>query len=105
MIRHLLFYCHFGRQVWDFIFLAFSISRPYNIHNMFGNWIVGFGNDHKGLALLGAATVCWSISLGRNELIFENKIFLSLLLVIFTVAQRLRNGLANEFFPGAWLAV
>ncbi|PWZ36646.1 hypothetical protein Zm00014a_029422, partial [Zea mays] len=42
------------------------------------------------LALLGAATVCWSIWLGRNELIFENKISLSPLQVIFTVAQRLR---------------
>jgi hypothetical protein len=57
---------------------------------MFGNWIGGFGNDHKGLALLGAATVCWSIWLGRNGLIFENKISLSPLQVIFTVAQRLR---------------
>ena len=57
-IRHLLFDCHFARRVWDFIFLAFGISRPSNIHNMFGNWIGGFGNDHKGLALLGAATEC-----------------------------------------------
>lgn len=89
-IRHLLFDCHFARRVWDFIFLAFGISRPSNIHNMFGNWIGGFGNDHKGLALLGAATVCWSIWLGRNGLIFENKISLSPLQVIFTVAQRLR---------------
>jgi hypothetical protein len=56
---------------------------------MFGNWIEGFRNDHKDLALLGATTVCWSIWLGRNELIFVNKIYLSPLQVIFTVAQRL----------------
>jgi hypothetical protein len=126
-IRHLLFYCHFARRVWDFIFLAFGISRLSNIHNMFGNWIGGFGNDHKGLALLGAATVCWSIWLGRNELIFENKISLCPLQVIFTLAQRLRtwdvlqrqdscnflvmaaqhlSQVAKEFFfSGAWLAV
>jgi hypothetical protein len=90
-IKHLLFDYHFARRVWDFIFLAFGISRPSNIHNMFGNWIGGFENDHKGLALLGTATVCWSICLGRYELIFENKISLSPLHVIFTIAQRLRT--------------
>jgi hypothetical protein len=96
-IRHLLFYCHFARRVWDFIFLAFGISRPSNIHNMFGNRIGGFENDHKGLALLRTATVCWSIWLGRNELIFENKISLSPLQGYFYCSpEASRMGCATE---------
>jgi hypothetical protein len=93
---------------------------------MFGNWIGGFGNDHKGLALLGAATVCWSIWLGTNELIFENKISISFAGYFYCSPEASRMGCATEaglmqffgngyatfdssgqgvFFPGAWLAV
>jgi hypothetical protein len=101
----------------DHILLAFSTSNFRAFRNLQCK-----GNDHKGLALLGTATVCWSIWLGRNELIFENKISLSPLQVIFTVAQRLRawavlqrqdscnflvmatqhlTQVAKEFFPGS----
>jgi hypothetical protein len=51
---------------------------------MFGSWLGGFGKDVRGLSLLGAATVCWTIWLSRNGIIFEKKINYSPLQVIHT---------------------
>jgi hypothetical protein len=93
---------------------------------MFGIWLDGLRKDLKPLVLLGAAAMCWSLWLGRNAVIFENKQS-SFLQVIYSTTHWLRTWsilqkstsqevvvavsqflaqVAKEFFyPGTWVAV
>jgi hypothetical protein len=42
---HLFFNCRFASMVWSLIHLAFDISKPSNVSNMFRSWSGGFGKD------------------------------------------------------------
>jgi hypothetical protein len=90
-IRHLFFNCRFAHMVWSLMHLAFGISKPSSVSNMFGSWFGGFGKDLRDLSLLGAAIVCWAIWLSRNGIIFEKKINHSPLHVIHTISHWLRT--------------
>jgi hypothetical protein len=63
-----------------------------NFHfNMFGNCLSQFDKKLKNLALLGVATICWSLCLSRNDLVFQKKFNMSPLQVIFTTTHWLRS--------------
>ena len=72
-IQHLFFDCRFARMTWALIHMAFRISKPFNVSNLFGTWLSGFDRNIRKIILLGAATTCWSLWLNRNDIVFEKK--------------------------------
>lgn len=50
---------------------------------MFGQWLEGLHKTLQVVTLLGAAAVCWSIWLNRNNFVFEKKSYCSPVQVIF----------------------
>jgi len=58
---------------------------------MFNGWLRGVNKDVKLLFLLGGAATCWSIWLIRNDIVFEKKIFVSPVQVIYLVIHWLRT--------------
>jgi hypothetical protein len=90
-IQHLFFECRFARMVWSMMFWALGVPKPTSTSNMFGNWLSQFDKKLKNLALLGVATICWSLWLSRNDLVFQKKFNMSPLQVIFTTTHWLRS--------------
>jgi hypothetical protein len=80
-------------MVWSLIHLAFGIYKPSSVSNMFVSWLGVFGKDIRDLSLIGAATVCWTIWLSINGIIFEKKINYSPLQVIHAISHWLRTWL------------
>ena len=72
-ILHLFYECRFARFVWCIIQVATGLFPPRGVSNMFGNWLRGIRKDLKSLILLGAATICWSLWLCRNDVVFNKK--------------------------------
>jgi len=68
-IQHLFFYCRFARAVWSFFHCASGIPKPLNASHMFGSWLEGSPTKLQPIALLGAAAVCWSLWLSRNNIV------------------------------------
>jgi hypothetical protein len=75
--------------MWALIHMAFRISKPFNVSNLFGTWFSGFGRNIRKIILLGVATIYWSLWLNRNYIIFEKNP--STLQVIHTNAHWLRT--------------
>ncbi len=50
-----------------------------------------YPKDMRNLLLMGAITLCWSIWLSKNEIIFDNKMVFSPLQVITLVTRWLRT--------------
>jgi hypothetical protein len=72
-----------ARSVWSFFHCASSIPKPSNAAHMLGQWLQGLSRAMQSIALLGAAALCWSIWLSRNNIVFENKMCASSMQVIF----------------------
>ncbi|WVZ51380.1 hypothetical protein U9M48_002532, partial [Paspalum notatum var. saurae] len=72
-IEHLFFECRFARTVWAFFQCASDLTKPNNAPHMFGSWLQGLPSTWQRIVLLGAAALCWSIWLCRNDLVFEKK--------------------------------
>jgi hypothetical protein len=99
--------------------LCFKSSQTkYNALRLFGSWRHEIPNNWKPIALLGAKTLCWSIWLCRNDLVFEKKNFYSSLQVIFGYPPMLEftrscyGGITSldasgygYFLLGTWVAV
>lgn len=91
IIKHLFFEYRFARRVWGVIFLAFGISPPSSVSNMFGSWLEGFEHNLRNIILLGAASTCWALWLRRNDIVFEKKSIYSPLQVIYAISHWLRT--------------
>jgi hypothetical protein len=70
-IKHLFFECCFARAVWGCIHVALGLPQPRSISHMFGSLFWGLGKDLKFLVLLEAASICRSLWLCRNDLVFD----------------------------------
>ena len=90
-ILHLFYECRFVRFVWCIIQVATGLFPPRGVSNMFGNWLRGIRKDLKSLILLGAATICWSLWLCRNDMVFDKRKISSPLQVIFLTIHFLRT--------------
>jgi hypothetical protein len=82
-ILHLFYECRFARFVWCIIQVATGLFPPRSVSNMFGNWLQGIRKDLKSLILLGVATICWTIWLCRNNMVFDKRKISSHLHIIF----------------------
>jgi hypothetical protein len=51
--------------------MAFSLSPPKNITNLFGNWLVGLNKKEKGQIRVGACAVLWALWIMQNDYIFN----------------------------------
>ena len=76
------------RMVWASVYAAWGISKPRNMANMFGSRLNRVPKDFK--PLVGATTLCWSVWLCRNGVVFDNKQS-SFLQVIFSTTHWLRT--------------
>jgi hypothetical protein len=53
--------------------VARYLYSPCSMSNMFDSRLWGINKDLKLLVLLRAATVCWTIWLHQNDIVFEEK--------------------------------
>ena len=58
---------------------------------MFGSRVQGLPNILQSIVLLGAAAICWSIWLKRNDMVFEKTNYVSSVQVIYIAIQWLRT--------------
>jgi hypothetical protein len=72
-IQHLFFECPLAKTVWRIIFLAFSISPPSNITNLFGNWLSGIAKKDLIQIRVGVCAIVWAIWNVRNDFIFNKQ--------------------------------
>jgi hypothetical protein len=72
-INHIFFDCWFARSVWSFFHPASSTPKPSNVAHMLGQWLQGLSGTMQSIALLRAPTLCWSIWLCRNNIVFQNQ--------------------------------
>jgi hypothetical protein len=70
-IQHLFIECPLAKVVWRIVHMAFSLSPPKNITNLFGNWLVGVNKKEKAQIRVGACAVLWALWLVRNDYIFN----------------------------------
>ena len=71
-IQHLFVECHYAKFLWRAIHLVLGIPLPVNIELLFNNWSKQGGHKHNILLLTGAAAICWSIWLTKNDTVFNN---------------------------------
>jgi len=74
--------CHYAKFLWHAIHFVLGIPPLVNIELLFNNWSKQGGHKHNILLLTGAAAICWSIWLTRNDTVFNNckpKTFLQVL--------------------------
>jgi hypothetical protein len=62
--------------------MAFNISPPKNITNLFGNWLNGVPKNDKAHIRVGVCALLWAIWNVRNDFIFNKSSFPSFLQVI-----------------------
>ena len=65
-----------------------------SIAHIFGNWLSGIPKKLKSQLLVGVISLCWSMWLCRNEVIFDEKISTNPLKIIF-FEWALADGLGN----------
>jgi hypothetical protein len=60
-------------MTWALIHMPFTISKPFNVSNLFGTWLSDFDRNIRKIILLGGATTCWSLWLHMNDIVFEKE--------------------------------
>ena len=70
-IQHLFFDCYFTRFVWNIMHITYGIQPPASFANLLGSWLHGLSLKLRNQILLGAAALCWSIWLNRNDMVFN----------------------------------
>ncbi|WVZ71541.1 hypothetical protein U9M48_020116 [Paspalum notatum var. saurae] len=90
-IDHLFFECRFARIVWSVFHYASNPAKPINAFHLFGSWIQDLPSNWEHIALLGATALCWSLWLGKNDLVFEKKDCSSPWQVIFAKVHWVRS--------------
>jgi hypothetical protein len=71
--------------------MAFSISPPKNITNLFGNWLAGVSEKEKAQIRVGACAMLWALWNVRNDYIFNRAKQNSFMQVIPLAAHWIRT--------------
>jgi hypothetical protein len=82
IVQHLFIECSFTKIVWSIIRLAFNLTSPLNIRNLFGNWLNRVSKSKKINLRVGTCAILWAIWHVRNEFIFNKPCFPLFLQVI-----------------------
>jgi hypothetical protein len=72
-VQHLFITCPFIRMIWRIVYMSFNIPPPFNITNLFGNWLNGVPKKDKAYIRVGVCAVLWAIWKVRNDWIFNKK--------------------------------
>jgi hypothetical protein len=70
-IQHLFLSCPLAKIVWQIVYMAFNITPPTNITNMFGNWLSGVAKVNKAHIRVGVCALLWAVWNTRNDYIFN----------------------------------
>jgi hypothetical protein len=101
-IKHLCFQCRFIRSIWSIIQVASDLYPPRSVANIFDNWLHGIDNRFRTLIRVGALAVIWSLSLCRNDKVFNDKISSPLQVIyrctVLSVYGRLFSGWSTETY-------
>ena len=90
-IQHLFFECPYAKFLWRIVHIAFNISPPINMGDMFNFWGVNLGYANRHHLLAGAAALFWALWLSRNEIVFDNSRPKTFLQVLFKGTHWLRQ--------------
>ena len=55
---HLFFDGRFAQMAWATVYVAWGLSKPHIISNMFESWLNGIPKYYKSLVLVGAVALC-----------------------------------------------
>ena len=61
-IQHLFFDCVVAKALWRAIHMVLGLKPPPSTRNIFGAWHKQSGREFRSLLLIGATTLCWSLS-------------------------------------------
>jgi hypothetical protein len=82
-IKHLFFECYIARATWHMFSIATGLSKPNSIWSVLGGWLSFKRGKEKRLILVGVTTMFWSIWLCCNDIVFNKKLIISLVQVVF----------------------
>jgi hypothetical protein len=80
-----------AKALWRAIHMVLGLKPPTSTRNIFGAWHKQSGREFRSLLLIGAAALCWSLWLTRNELVFDKCSPKSILQVVFRATHWLRQ--------------
>ena len=89
-IKHLFLDCPLAKLLWRTIHIAFNVSPPISIDTLFGTWLTGVESNIAGHIRIGICALLWAIWNCRNDIIFNRKIFINFLQVIYRATAWIR---------------
>jgi mannosylglycoprotein endo-beta-mannosidase len=95
-IQHLFFQCPFAKVIWRIVHMAFGVSAPKNITNIFGNWLQGVDKRVKSQLRVGISALLWAMWHVRNDLTFNKTKNVSFLQVIALATHWTRSWLCLQ---------
>ena len=66
-----VFLCPLAHVIWRIVHIAFNITPPTNIINLFGNWLNGVGKRGKTQIRVGVCALLWAIWHVWNDYVFN----------------------------------
>ena len=82
---------YFARFVWNTVHITYGIQPPANFANMLSSRLHGLSLKLRNQILLGAAALCWSIWLNKNDMVFNKAKPYTSMQVIFRTTYWIRQ--------------
>jgi hypothetical protein len=86
-IRHLLFDCILAKFSWRVIQLTFGLTKSHDIRHVYGGWSQNMDAKIKRILFVGIGTMLWSTWLSRSDIVFNKKLILFYMQVMFRVTH------------------
>jgi hypothetical protein len=77
-------------QRWFGVHIAFNLSPPKNIMNLFGNWLAGVDKKERVQIRVGAYVFLWALWNVRNDYIFnraKQNSFMQVILLVLPITN------------------
>jgi hypothetical protein len=81
----------YAKFLWRAVHLLFGLTPPQNIDDLFNGWSKKGNKKENALLLTVASTLCWTVWITRNEVIFDKYRPKSFLQVLFRGTHWLRQ--------------
>ena len=102
-IQHIFISCPFATLIWRTVHVAYNLTPPTSIPNLFGNWLVGINKILKGHIRVGVCALLWAIWNCRNDCVFNRSRSINFLQVIFrATASIMWSSLQHGDAGGSW---
>jgi hypothetical protein len=91
-IQHLFFDCVLAKFLWGVIQLTFGLTKPHNIKHVYGGyWVQNMNAKTKRILFVGIDIIFWSIWLSQNDIVFNKKLILFYMKVLFRATYWIRT--------------